>query len=132
MNFSSSSKIMALTLAALLTASAFAGSETHKASMELFDAAQVNGSQLAAGQYQVQWEGAGPNVELSIKQGKKVLAKTPARLLTLNDKAGNDAVVTNQNTDGRKSVSEIRFAGKKFALALGSESAEMKSADSTK
>ena len=132
MNFSSSSKIMALTLTILLTASAFAGSETHKASMQLFDAVQVNGSQLAAGQYQVQWEGSGPNVELSIVQGKKVLAKTPARLLTLDAKPGNDAVVTNKNTDGSKSVSEIRFAGKKYALALGSESAEMKSGDSTK
>ena len=126
MNFSSSSKIMALTLGLLLTASAFAGSETHKASM------QVNGSQLAAGQYQVQWEGAGPNVELSIKQGNKVVATAPARLLTLNDKTSNDAVVTNKNTDGSRSVSEIRFAGKKFALTLGNESAEMKSADSTK
>lgn len=132
MNFSSSSKIMILALAVLLTASAFAGSETHKASMQLFDAVQVNGSELAAGQYQVQWEGAGPNVELSIAQGKKVLAKAPARLLTLDNKASNDAVVTNTNTDGSRSVSEIRFAGKKYALALGSESAEMKSADSTK
>ncbi|HKN37413.1 MAG TPA: hypothetical protein VJX16_29575 [Terriglobales bacterium] len=132
MNFSSSSKIMALTLGLLLTASAFAGSETHKASMQVFDAVQVNGSQLAAGQYQVQWEGAGPNVELSIKQGNKVVATAPARLLTLNDKTSNDAVVTNKNTDGSRSVSEIRFAGKKFALTLGNESAEMKSADSTK
>jgi uncharacterized protein YfaP (DUF2135 family) len=123
---------MILALAVLLTASAFAGSETHKASMQLFDAVQVNGSELAAGQYQVQWEGAGPNVELSIAQGKKVLAKAPARLLTLDNKASNDAVVTNTNTDGSRSVSEIRFAGKKYALALGSESAEMKSADSTK
>jgi hypothetical protein len=132
MNFSSSSKIMVLALAVLLTASAFAGSENHKASMELFNAAQVNGSQLAPGQYQVQWEGTGPNVELSIKQGKKLLAKTPARLLTLNDRSINDAVVVNRNNDGSKSVSEIRFAGKRFALALGAESAEMKSADSTK
>jgi hypothetical protein len=132
MNFSSLSKITVLTLAVLLTASAFAGSENHKASMELFNAAQVNGSQLAPGQYQVQWEGAGPNVELSIKQGRKVLAKAPARVLTLNDKPSNDAVVINKNTDGSHSVSEIRFAGKKFALALGNESAEMKSADSTK
>jgi hypothetical protein len=132
MNFSSSSKIMALTLTVLLTASAFAGSDMHKASMQLFDTVQVNGSQLAAGQYQVLWEGNGPNVELSIVQGKKVLATAPARLLTLDNKPNNDAVVTNKNTDGSKSVSEIRFAGKKYALALGSESAEMKSADSTK
>ncbi|PYX80127.1 MAG: hypothetical protein DMG70_24790 [Acidobacteria bacterium] len=132
MKFSSSSKIMVPALALLLTVSAFAGSDNHKASMELFNAAQVNGSQLAPGQYQVQWEGAGPNVELSIKQGKKVLAKAPARVLALNDRSSNDAVVINKNTDGSKSVSEIRFAGKKFALALGNEPPEMRSADSTK
>jgi hypothetical protein len=131
MSFSSSSKMVVLALTVLLAAGAFAG-ENHKASMQLFDAAQVNGSQLAPGQYQVQWEGAGPNVELSILQGKKVLAKAPARVLTLNDKISNDAVVTNKNTDGSKSVSEIRFGGKKFALSLGNESAEMKSGDASK
>lgn len=132
MSFSSSFKMVVLALTVLLAASAFAGSENHKGSMELFDVVQVNGSRLAPGQYQLQWEGAGPNVELSILQGKKVLAKAPARVLTLNDKPNNDEVVTNKNNDGSKSVSEIRFGGKKFALSLGNESAEMKSGDASK
>jgi hypothetical protein len=132
MKFSSSSKLMALVFSILLTASAFAGSDAHKASMQLFEPAQVNGSQLAPGEYQVQWEGAGPNVELSITKGKQVIAKSPARVLELNEKTSNDAVVTNKNTDGSKSLTEIRFAGKKYSLALGNESAQMKSPESTK
>ncbi|HYL16752.1 MAG TPA: hypothetical protein VEV41_27195 [Terriglobales bacterium] len=100
--------------------------------MQVFDSGQVDGSQLAPGEYEVQWEGTGPNVELSITQGKKVLAKASARVLVLSDKTGSDAIVTTKNTDGTKSVTEIRFAGKKFALALGNESAETKSRESSK
>jgi hypothetical protein len=132
MKFCSSSKMMALALTVLLAASALAGNDAHKGSMQLSESAQVNGSQLVPGEYQVQSEGTGPNVELSITKGKKVLAKAQARVLALSDKTSNDAVVFIKNTDGSKSVTEIQFAGKKFALALGNESAETKSRESSK
>jgi hypothetical protein len=131
MNFSSSSKMMVLALTVLLAASAFAG-ENHKASIQVLNSVQVNGKQLQAGDYQLQWQGSGPNVELSIAKGKTILATVPARVVELNDKTTNDAVVVNKNDDGSRSLTEIRLAGKKFALALGNESAEMKSGDSSK
>jgi hypothetical protein len=36
-----------------------------------------------------------------------------------------------KNDDGSRSLSEIRFSGKKYALALGSESAKADTAEST-
>jgi len=40
--------------------------------------------------------------------------------------------VTNTNSDGHKSLSEIRFSGKKYALALNNESAKAESSGTSK
>ena len=92
----------------------------------------VSGRQLAPGAYTVEWEGNGPNVELNILQGKKVVATMPARLIDLNRSADGDSAVVRKNDDGSRTLAEIRFAGKKYALALGNESAKAEAGDSTK
>jgi hypothetical protein len=40
--------------------------------------------------------------------------------------------VTKLNGDGSKSLSEIRFSGKKYALALGEESAKAESGEGSR
>ena len=47
--------------------------------------------------------------------------------LNLSSLANRDAVVTSTNSDGHKSLSEIRFSGKKYALAVNNESAKAES-----
>ena len=123
MKVSTTSKIMILSLALLLATSAFAG-DTHKGSVQFFNPVQLNGKQLAAGVYQVKWEGSGSNVEMSILQSGKVLATAPAQVIELNQKPSADAALINNNADGSRSISEIRFGGKKYALALGRENAQ--------
>jgi hypothetical protein len=123
MKVSTTSKIMMLSLALLLATSAFAGN-THKGSVQFFNPVQVSGKQLAAGVYQVKWEGSGSNVEMSILQSGRVLATAPAQVIELNQKPNADAALINNNADGSRSISEIRFAGKKYALALGRETAQ--------
>ena len=123
MKVSRTSKIMILALALLLATSAFAG-DTHKGSVQFFNPVQLNGKQLAAGVYQVKWEGSGSNVEMSILQSGKVLATAPAQVIELNQKPSADAALINNNADGSRSISEIRFGGKKYALALGRETAQ--------
>jgi uncharacterized protein YjdB len=44
----------------------------------------------------------------------------------------SDNAVVSTNSDGSKTVSEIRFSGKKTALALGGESAKADMGDSSK
>jgi len=114
-------KSLFLGLALLLAANAFALS---KGSLQVSDMVTVAGTQLQPGDYTVKWDGNGPSVELSILQGKKVVATVPARLIDLSQSQSSDAAVVKVNGDGSKSLAEIRFGGKKFALAVGSESAQ--------
>ena len=129
MKASKISKGLLLGLALLLATSAFAA---NKGSLQVSDEVTVSGKQLARGEYTVKWEGDGPNVELNILQGKKVVATTPARLIDLNRSADGDSAVVRKNDDGSRTLAEIRFAGKKYALALGNESAKAEAGDSTK
>jgi hypothetical protein len=113
------SKSVVLGLALLLASSAFAAT---KASLQLSNLVTVNGTKLKPGDYKLQWEGSGPNVELSIMQGSNVLAKVPAHVITLEAPAANDAAVTRKNDSGPNSLAGVRFQGKKFALELGEAS----------
>jgi hypothetical protein len=125
MTTSKISKGLLLGLALLLATSVFAA--TNKGSLQVLDPLTVNGKQLPAGDYTVKWDGAGPNVELNIMRGKNVVATVPARMVDLEQTPNRDSLVTNVNSDGRKSLNEIRFSGKKFALAINAESAKAES-----
>lgn len=119
-------KSLVLGLAVLLATSAFAA---NKGSLQVQEPISVNGQQLKPGDYKVQWDGSGPNVEVSIMQGKKVVTKVPAHVVDLSSASNADAAVVKNNADGSKSLSEVRFSGKKYALAVGEEAAK---ADATK
>jgi len=121
-----SSKCLILGLALLLATSAFAA---NKGSLQVQEPLTVNGTKLAPGDYKVQWDGTGPSVELSIMQGKKVVAKVPAHVVDLDKPSSMDAAVVKNNGDGTKVLSEVRLSGKKFSLAVGEEAAK---ADATK
>jgi len=112
---------LVLVSALLLASSAFAA---NKGSLNISEPVTISGTQLSPGSYSVHWEGTGTNVELKIMRGKQVVASAPAHLIELSASAGNDAAVFKNNADGSKSLSEIRFYGKKQALAVGSEAAD--------
>jgi len=120
------SKSFFLGLALLLATSAFAA---NKGSLSVQEPVTINGTQLKPGDYKVQWDGNGPSVELSITQGKKVIAKVPAHIVNLEVPSQSDAAVVKNNGDGTKSLSEVRLSGKKFSLAVGEEAAK---ADATR
>jgi hypothetical protein len=119
-----SAKVVTVLVALLLATSAFAAGDTHKGTLQVFDPVQINGKQLPAGQYDVKWEGNGPNVQVSIERGKKVMATVPAHVVDLQDKAPSDTSIVNRNDDGSRSLTQIRFGGKKYALSIGEESAQ--------
>jgi hypothetical protein len=87
---------------------------------------------LKPGDYKIQWEGTGPNVELSILHGKNVVAKVPAHVVELQTPASNDAAVTRQNASGPNTLAGVRFQGKKTALELGDSSDNMQAGGSSK
>jgi hypothetical protein len=118
------SKGLLLGLALLLATSAFAANQ---GSLAVSDPVTVSGQQLGAGVYTVKWEGTGPNVELNILRGKNVVATVPARVIDLERKPDRNSAVTSVQGDGRKSLNEIRFSGRKYALAINAESAKAES-----
>jgi hypothetical protein len=127
MKFATVSKSLVMMAAVLLATSAFAAT---KASLELNDAVILNGTTLRPGDYKLQWEGTGPNVELTVLQGKTVVAKTSARMVDLPTPAVNDAAVTMKNDSGPNSLTGIRFHGKKYALDLSQTSDGMQGGSS--
>jgi len=128
MKFATVSKGLVMGLALLLASSAFAVTKGH---LQLQSSTTVNGTQLKAGDYKLEWDGTGPDVEVSVIQGKKVVAKVPAKVVELQSKALQDSATVSSNTDGTKSLASVRFAGKTFALQIP-ESSEGMQAGSAK
>jgi hypothetical protein len=127
MKFATFSKSLVLGLALLLASSAFAGT---KANLQLSNPVTLNGTTLKAGDYKVQWDGSGPNVEVSILKGKNVVAKVPAHVVELPTAAASDAAVTRKTDGGLNTLAGLRFEGKKFALELGEASDGMQEGSS--
>jgi hypothetical protein len=127
MKFATVSKSLVLGLALLLASSAFAGT---KANLQLSNPVTLNGTTLKPGDYKVQWEGSGPNVEVSILQGKNVVAKVPAHVVELQTASPSDAAVTRKNDSGPNTLAGLRFGGKKIALDLGEASDGMQAGSS--
>jgi hypothetical protein len=112
-------KGLVLGLALLLTSSAFAAS---KGPLQLSNPVNVAGKQIPAGDYTVKWDGTGPSVQVNIMKGKDVVATVPAQVVNLNQASNYDSAVVNTNGDGSRSLSQIRFSGKKMALEVGGAS----------
>lgn len=128
MKFATISKSLLLGSAFVLASNAFAST---KGNLQLNSAVTVNGTQLKAGEYKVQWEGSGPNVEVSILQGKNVVAKLPAHVVELQTASSHDAAVTRSNQSGPNSLTGLRFQGKKISIELEEASSAMQSGGST-
>jgi hypothetical protein len=128
MKFATVSKSLMMGLALLLASSAFAAT---KAELTLRNPTTVNGTKLKAGDYKLQWDGSGPNVEVSILQGKTVVAKVPAKLVDLQAPAQYNAALLKSNEDGTSALAGARFEGKKFGLDL-SDSGDGMQAGSSK
>ncbi|MGH9544052.1 MAG: hypothetical protein ACRD23_02435 [Terriglobales bacterium] len=128
MSVSKLSKGLLLGLALLLATSVFAA---NKGPLQVTADVTVNGTQLPAGDYMVKWDGAGPNVELNILKGKNVVATVPARMVDLERSPDRDSTVIALDNDGRRSLNEIRFSGKKYAFAIGEESAKSNASGSS-
>ena len=108
-------KTIVLGVAVLLASTAFAA---NKGTLQVRESVEVNGQQLPAGVYQLRWDGAGSNVEVRFMQGKKEVAKTTAKLVSLDQASDYDSAVIDR-ASGKAAVSQVRFAGKKFSLAIG-------------
>ena len=110
-------------LALLLATTVFAANNANKGSLDVFEPLTVSGHQLPPGQYKLTWDGTGPDVDLMILSHGKLVASVPAHLIELSQSERNNATVSRKNDDGSQSLTQIDFAGKKYALAFSDEAA---------
>ncbi|MGA8216364.1 MAG: hypothetical protein WB799_22430 [Candidatus Sulfotelmatobacter sp.] len=120
MKFATLRKSLVLGVVSLSCSSAFAA---NKGNLRLKYAVTVNGTTtVGAGDYKVLWEGNGPNVELSIIQGKNIIAKVPARVVELETPYFADGADTQENGSQPRLLVGIHFQGKRFWLELATAS----------
>jgi hypothetical protein len=108
-------KTVFLGAAVLLASTAFA---SNKGSLQIRENVEVNGQHLSPGEYQLRWTGSGSDVELSFMKGKKEVLKTAAKVVSLSESPNFDSAVVD-HANGKAAMSQVRFAGKKFALVIG-------------
>jgi hypothetical protein len=99
----------------------------NRGSLEISEQVVVNGQSLPAGEYQVKWDGDGPNVDLRILRDGKLVTTLQAHTIELPRKEPQDSVFTRKQDDGTWSLSEIHFGGKKYAFAVGNEQTQVNS-----
>ena len=101
----------------LVAATTLAGNTTKK-TMHLYEKAKVYGTLLTPGDYKVEWSGTGPNVELSILQGKDTVATVPARIVAEHTRNEQDGYILAPAKNGGQSIQEIFFGGTKYDLEI--------------
>lgn len=105
----------------LLVSCAFAAANG-KGTLHLYDTVEVQGKQLAPGDYKLQWNGEGPKVELTISSGREAVVSVPAEVVTVSDKNRTDGYTASKANDGNNALTEISFGGRSYELRLANPS----------
>jgi hypothetical protein len=116
---------LSLTLlgSALLFSSAVLAGDANKGSLQLYEKVNVEGKALNPGKYTITWDGSGPNVQVTVLQGKQAIATFPAHLTEQATRNSEDAYGSAAETDGTRTLTAIYPNGKRFSLELGQTAA---------
>jgi hypothetical protein len=108
-------------LASGLSLSALA-KDKNETRISLSDTVQVGTTGLKPGDYTLQWDGNGPDVQVKVLKDKNVVATVPAKLAEGRSGQSNDAVTTS-TVNNVKTLDEVDFAGGKRSLVFGEATA---------
>ncbi|MGA2375849.1 MAG: hypothetical protein ABSF72_10025 [Candidatus Sulfotelmatobacter sp.] len=103
-------------LAVLAPLSAFAR-DKNQHSVDIPSNVQVGGKRLEAGSYKVEWQGAGPDVQVTFLRHGKAVATVPGTLKTNDSRVTADAIQTDSSSN---TLNEIDFGRDKEALVFQS------------
>ena len=117
MKYSISAALFSMLLL-LLPASALAAENTSH-SLNLPSSVVVQGQHLRAGHYKVEWQEAGPRVEVNFMRNGKTVATVPATLHTNDGQVTQDDVITRQSASNHNALQEIDFKHEREALTFG-------------
>ena len=115
-----SRNLTAFAAALLLAAAAFAASST-EGKLRLYESVNVQGKQVPAGTYKVEWNGSGPEVQVTIRNGKDAVATVPAKLVTTKTKNDSDGYSAAKQSDGSNDLQTIFFHGTTFELQVSQQ-----------
>ena len=107
-------------LASALSLNAFA-KDKNETRITLSDSAQVGTTDLKPGDYTLQWEGNGPDVQVKVLKGKNVVATVPAKLA--QGTSGYANAITTRTVNNVKTLDQVDFAGGKQTLVFGEAAA---------
>ena len=103
---------------ALLLSSAAVAGEINKGSLNLYEKVSVEGKALNPGKYTITWDGSGPNVQVTVLQGKQTVATFSAHLTEQATRNSEDAYGSAADTNGSRTLTAIYPNGKRFSLEL--------------
>ena len=120
---------LSLTLlgSALLFSSAVLAGDANKGSLQLYEKVNVEGKALNPGHYTITWEGTGPDVQVTVLQGKQAVATFPAHVTEQKTRNSEDAYGSSAETDGSRNLTAIYPNGKRFSLEIESKAASQPS-----
>jgi len=110
-------------LTLLSTLCAYARDKNHH-SVDLSDPVKIGATQLRPGSYKVEWQEAGPSVQVKFLQEGKTVATVPATLKMNDAQVTQDDVVIQTIAD-QKVLKEIDFGHQKEALVFGQQASGM-------
>jgi hypothetical protein len=87
-------------------------------SVEIPDSVQVGGTQLKPGKYDVQWQGSGPEIQVSFLHDGKIVATVPGTLKTNDPQVTEDDIVTDTTSGNAKTLKEIDFSHNKESVVF--------------
>ena len=104
-------------LASGLSLNAFA-KDKNETRVTLSDSVQVGTTGLKPGDYTLQWEGNGPDVQVKVLKGRNLVATVPAKLEQGTSGRNADAI-TIRSVSNVKTLDQVDFAGGKRSLVFG-------------
>lgn len=107
-------------VALVLSMSAFA-KDSHSGKFMLSDTVQIGHTQLAPGNYKVEWNGPANDVKVDIMKNGKTVATTEGKIQDLQKPSPYDAVLTKTLQNNTRELNEIEFGNHTEALVLGGE-----------
>ena len=86
--------------------------------VELRDETSLSGTKLPAGKYKIRWSNGEAQTEVTIEQGRKVVATAKGKRVDRPRPSVDDEVVSRKDASGAYALSEIRLRGEKSVIVL--------------
>ena len=107
--------LVLLSIFAMLSLLSVFARNKNQQSVNIPDTVQVGSTQLKPGNYKMEWQGTGPDIQVTFLHDGKTVVTVPATLKTNDDQVTQDYIVTSSEN---KTLQEIDFRRGKEAVVF--------------